>query len=431
VPAERTARKPWWLKVQPHLGRAPALTRHQWQLLGMVGAANLFDNYGVALMALALPQIQSGLGVSEAEVGGVIGLVRLGVIPAILFTVLADYIGRRLLLLWTIVGLTSCTFLTGFARDPQQFTVLQFLARMFIAGEAMLAVVVIAEEFDAETRGWGIGILAALGTLGHGLAAIIFAVVNVLPFGWRMLYVLGAAPLVLLTWFRRSLGETQRFETHQRARLTSGVQTALEPFRNLVRMYPGRMVALCAALFPFVFVMETAMIFMPKSLQQVHGYSPAGVALLNLTMVALAPIGNVVGGSLADRFGRKRVLAASILLNAAAIGLFYNTGGRWIPPIFGVMLLTLTMSLVLFAALGSELFPTSYRSTASGVRAVVATLGAALGFWVEGRLYSRFGSHAGAITAMLVVTPIAPLIIALFLPETAKQELEDIAPELA
>jgi len=89
----------------------------------------------------------------------------------------------------------------------------------------------------------------------------------------------------------------------------------------------------------------------------------------------------------------------------------------------------LTMLLALFQALGSELFPTSYRSTASGLRQLVATLGAALGLWVEARIYAVVGSHGTAITWMLIVTPIAPIIAALFLPETANLELEEIAPE--
>jgi hypothetical protein len=53
----RTAERPWWLKALPFLGRAPALTPHQWRLMGVVGAANLFDNYGMAILGLALPQM--------------------------------------------------------------------------------------------------------------------------------------------------------------------------------------------------------------------------------------------------------------------------------------------------------------------------------------------------------------------------------------
>jgi predicted MFS family arabinose efflux permease len=104
--AEQAAIRPWWSKALPFLGRPPALTRPKWRLLGVVGAANLFDTYAMAILGLALPQIQAGLGVAESEVGSLTAIVRLGVIPAILFTVLADRMGRRLLLLGTILGFT-------------------------------------------------------------------------------------------------------------------------------------------------------------------------------------------------------------------------------------------------------------------------------------------------------------------------------------
>jgi MFS family permease len=430
LPAERTAHRPWWMRALPFLGRPPALTAHQWHLLGIVGTATLFASYGMSILGLALPQIQAGLQVAEAGVGGLTAIVRLGVIPAVVFTALADHLGRRRLLLAAIVGFTLMTFVTAFTQDAVQFTVAQFGARVFIAAEMMLGVVVIAEEFDADIRGWGIGMIGALATLGHGVAAIVFALVNRLPFGWRALYVVGVVPLLLVPWFRRSLAETRRFELHREAHDEAfGWDAALQPFRNVVGMYPGRMIALCAALFPVAFTIETALIFVSKSLQQVHGYSPASVASLMLTMGVCAPVGNVVAGALADRFGRKGVMIVGIAVNALSTALFYNVSGAWVPPAFGLMVLTLSMVLVLFAALGSELFPTSYRSTASGVRWMVAALGAAMGLWVEGVLYGVAGSHARAITWMLVVTPIAPVIVACFLPETANQELEDIAPE--
>jgi hypothetical protein len=37
--------------------------------------------------------------------------------------------------------------------------------------------------------------------------------------------------------------------------------------------------------------------------------------------------------------------------------------------------------------------------------------------------------HAAAITWMLLAAPIAPLVVALWLPETASRELEEIAPD--
>ncbi len=427
---ERVTRNLLFLRLLPFLGKAPALTRHQWRLIGVLGSANLIDGYDIGIFGLALPQIQQGLGIAEGDIGRLTAIVRLGVVPAMLLTLLADRFGRRGLVLLTILGFTLTTFLTAFSRHAADFMALQFLARMFVAGETMLTIVVIAEEFDATTRGWGIGMLAALGSMGHGVASLAFSLVNLLPFGWRALYLVGIVPLLLLAWFRRSLRETRRFENHrQRLRSSGRDLRMLRPLVSLARMYPWRLLVLCASLFPVAFVMETALLFVSKTLQEVHGYHPGTVALLYLTVGVMAPIGNMIAGVLGDRVGRKRVLVTAIIVNAVAVALFYNSHGIWIPPMFGLMLVTLTMVTTLFAALGSELFPTSYRSTASGVRQIVSTTGAALGLWSEGRLFDRYGSHATAITAMLWFMPLAPLFVALWLPETANQELEEIAPE--
>jgi hypothetical protein len=81
---------------------------------------------------------------------------------------------------------------------------------------------------------------------------------------------------------------------------------------------------------------------------------------------------------------------------------------------------------VMLSALGSELFPTAYRSTASAARAVTATLGAAIGLAAEGVLFTATGSHAAAIAWMVVPLAVVPVALAR-VPETARRELEEIA----
>ncbi len=421
------ARIPWVLR---QLGAPSSLTRHQRGMLGAVGAATLFANYGLGIMGLALVQIQAGLRVGEAAIGGVTAFVQLGMIPALALTMWADSAGRRRLLLVSILGFSLAAGLTALVQDAAQFIAAQLLARVFIFTEVMMAVVIVAEELDADTRGWGIGIIGAAGALGHGLASIVFSSVNVLPYGWRTMFGLGMCPLLLLPALRRGLRETRRFALHREARTRAGgLRATLQPLAHVVRMYPGRMAALCTALFPAAAVFETATMFQSKFLQETHHYTPGNVALLYLTVGVVVPIGNVVGGSLGDRLGRKRVIVSALIGNAAAVLLFYHAQGVWVPLSWGLMNMTIPIVTVLFAALGSELFPTSYRSTASGVRSIVATLGAVAGLWAEGRLYVLTTTHAAAITSVLVLTPVAPLIVATCLPETASRELEDISPE--
>jgi len=55
-------------------------------------------------------------------------------------------------------------------------------------------------------------------------------------------------------------------------------------------------------------------------------------------------------------------------------------------------------------------------------------VGASLGLVILSLLYSATGSHAVSITWLLALTPISPFIL-FFVPETARRELEEIAPD--
>jgi MFS family permease len=136
-----------------------------------------------------------------------------------------------------------------------------------------------------------------------------------------------------------------------------------------------------------------------------------------------------LAGTIADRVGRRRMVAAGLFMNALGIWIFYNGSGWAVVPGWILMIAGFVSVDVLFGALGSELFPTSYRSTASGFRSFCWIAGGALGLvLVEGQLFPLFGSHAAAVTWMLAGAWIAPLVVLLLIPETARRELEEIAP---
>jgi MFS family permease len=73
-------------------------------VLGLVVLASFFEMYDLYLFALTLQQIQADLAIPEASLGLLGSLVRLGALPAGVVTVLADRIGRRRVLLGTILA---------------------------------------------------------------------------------------------------------------------------------------------------------------------------------------------------------------------------------------------------------------------------------------------------------------------------------------
>jgi len=427
--------------IAPRWWRLNRLTPRQRKVLGLLAVAEYFDNYDAALVSIALKQIQEGLAIPESEIGAVAGTIRLGMLASFALTLLADRIGRRRLLLVTVIGFSVFTFVTAFARTPVEFMWAQILARAFIGAEVMLAAVVIIEELSARDRGWGLGMLGALGALGHGGAAIGFGFIDVLPLGWRMLYLFGAFPLLAIAWLRRSLPETERFERHRAERgETGGIRDALHPLVQLLTAYPRRLVVLSLLVFSFDLVHWTAFGFLSKTLQELHGYDNTAVATVVLIGGSLGILGNFAAAEIGSRTGWRAVILGLIVLHAASSYGFYNGSdlvaiAGWIGIVFAA-----TGMGVILKALGSELFPTSYRSTAAGARLTVATLGGFTGYQIESALYSSALeslagvpgaeqlAHAVAITWLLPLL-LVPAIMVFLIPETAGRELEEISPE--
>ena len=422
--------RPAWLIAAPFLGKAPNLTRRQWRVMGLIAVATIFDQYDLMLFSLALKQIQAELMIPEAQLGQLGAIVRLGALPAFFFTVIADRLGRRRVLLFTIVIYTVLTGATALAPDARTFVVLQFLARTFAVAEVLLAYVVISEELDADVRGWGIGALAALGACGNGVALLLFAGVDVLPGGWRSLYLVGLLPLTLVAWMRRTLPETERFEQYAARRSSSThLLNAMRPVIDLARMYPVRFAAVGFVIFLLNFAENAAGFFGPKYVQDVHGWAPWQFSLLGFFGGFLGIFGSAFAGRMSDRRGRRPVAITFLVLHPLIVVAYYNAFGWLLPPLWICMVFAGIAGGVVLGAFGNELFPTSYRSTAAGARMVLGTVGGVAGLWVESVLYGVFGSHWTAISVMVVLALLAPVVVAIFFPETSGRALEEISPE--
>ena len=72
------------------------------------------------------------------------------------------------------------------------------------------------EKVDAAVRGWAVGLQSAFSISGYELAAMVFALIGIFPFGWRGLYALALLPLGLIR-LNRILPESKRFEREDKA----------------------------------------------------------------------------------------------------------------------------------------------------------------------------------------------------------------------
>jgi len=409
--------------------RFPPFNQRQWRVFGISTTAGFFDNYDSALLSLALKQIQHGLGITEARLGETLSLVRLGYLASLALSPLADIFGRRRLLLYTIVGYTFFTGLSAIAPTTASFVGPQFAARAFSGAEATISLVIMAEEADAAVRGWALGMQGALSISGYGLAAIVFAMIGIIPFGWRGLYALALLPLGLIIPLRRLLPESRRFERRHRADFRR--PALLAPMHALFITYPGRLLSVLAVEILASMARGTVGFFVPKYLQEVHRWSPAQVSSLYVFGGALGIIGNIAAGRISDRFGR-RIVGPLFIAAEAVLGFqLYGAATGAVAAFWVGWLFCDQAGVTVTSAYSTELFPTSFRSAATGALYVARYGAGALGLLAEGVLYSLNGSHWATIRILTFFWLFAAVLMYLLFPETARRELEETAPEPA
>ena len=165
-------------------------------LLWLLVSAAFFEGYDGSILALLLPNIQSTFHVSEAVLGLTRIPIELGLFAAFFVARLSDRIGRRPMLLWSVVGYTVFTALTALSWNIWSFTLFQFASRIFLGAEYAVGVTMIVEEFPAARRGRALGTLLTFSALGTIVVGVLLgAGLQEGPLEWRAFYLVGLLPL--------------------------------------------------------------------------------------------------------------------------------------------------------------------------------------------------------------------------------------------
>lgn len=396
-----------------------ALNREEAAALALTAPAFLLSRFEFVLGSLALPDIQASLAVPEAALTQLVAIARLGAVPAILIAIFADRFDRRRMLVSTIIGFALASLATAFAQNAAQFAAAQAASRLFTAADEILCVVILVEAARPQMRGWLAGLMAMAGGLGDGAASFAYGFSQSMPGDWRGLFVCGAIAALPLVFVRVG---ARRLTNFGNARFKESVGAVL-------RRYPGRVLAICAVFAIAMFPYSATLSLMSKHLQSDFGYDRGAVAQLFIGAGAFAILGNVAAGALADRIGRRVVFGVSLAVSAAAFMAFYLGTAQTAPLFWTIALFTAFMSHVSLSVFAAELFPASARATARALADLAGVLGIAIGLVAESLVLPIVGSHAVAIAWLWPVVLLSIPLIFVALPETARRDLKDIAPD--
>lgn len=396
---------------------------YQRRLLVFLSVATFFEGYDFLALSQVLPNLRQAFGLSQSAGGMLFAAVNFGTMLAFFLIRLADRWGRRRILTITIAGYTILTFLSGLAPNVYVFALLQMLARIFLLAEYTVSLVMAAEEFPAERRGFLLGIIAGMAALGSIVCAGVVPLLLKSPWGWRSVYLISVLPLVLLAWARRGLRETKRFA--QSGQATSNTFPWLRLWRS---PYRARLWQVAALWFVCYLPSANAVAFFKDYALTELGWTDADVG----KVVVIGAVGSLplvfVTGKVLDVIGRRA--GGVLIFGIGALGV----AGAY--QLTSPVLLTLALTMAMYAAtaflqvantITTELFPTELRSDAfAWCNNLLGRTGYVVSPVVIGFAAEQWG-WGNAVAPMALGFLVAIGLLLRFVPETARRELEDSA----
>ena len=396
-------------------------TGYHWKLFILLSVATFFEGYDFIALTQVLPELREEFQLGKSHGAGIVAFINLGTVLAYLLVRKADVWGRRRVLMVTILGYTTFTVLTGLAPNAWTFSICQLMARIFLIGEWAISMVYAAEEFPAARRGLVIGVIQAFATLGSVVCAGVVPILLKTGPGWRTVYFIGAAPLLLLAFARRNIRETKRFESR------SDQDKKPKPFGRILKSaYRGRMLKL-AAIWALTYVCtHNAVVFWKEFAVAERAFTNEQVGL-SIVVAAVAAMPLVfASGWLLDLIGRRWGATVIFILGCAGVLGSYTLYGQWpltIALTFGIF--GASAVLPVLNAYNTELFPTDLRGDAfAWANNLIGRIGYVASPLAVGLAAESIGW--GPAVASTAIFPLIALgLIWLWLPETGGRELEE------
>ncbi|WP_433264504.1 MFS transporter [Actinosynnema sp. CS-041913] len=374
-------------------------------VLPLSWAAVLLDGFDLVVLGTVLPVLlqdrEWGLTQASASVVSTVGLVGM-MVGALAIGTVTDVIGRRKVLIFAVAGFSVFTALCAVAPSVEVFGLLRFLAGLGLGGCLPTAIALVTEFSSPDRRGRATTWIMT----GYHVGAVVTALLGIVvipSLGWRALFVLGAAPaLVLVPLMLRHLPESRSFRA---APVKDIVGSLFKP--GLVRAT----VAFWVASFMGLLLVYGLNTWLPQIMRSA-GY-PLGAALgLLLTLNIGAVIGLVIAGAVADRVGVRPATILWFAASAVALGLLSVR-----LPGVGVYAAVLVAGCFVFSAqvlvyaYVGRVYDDRNRATGLGWAAGIGRIGAICGPLLGGALLTAGIAYPWGFYAFAVVAALGALAV--------------------
>ncbi|OYW86634.1 MAG: MFS transporter [Sphingobium sp. 32-64-5] len=395
---------------------------------------NALDGFDVLAITFAAPGIAKDWQIEPGAIGFIISIGLAGmVVGSLTLGPLADRIGRRRQILFSLIVMTAGMFASAFAPDIITLSILRAITGLGLG--AMLASInaMAAEYANKRRRDLSVSIMAAGypvgGVIGGWVAAQLLR-----THGWESVFIFGGIatammiPLVLalmpesigwlatsgradaLSRINRILRRMGHREGGQLARVETQSISSTALFGPEYRVTTIALIVMYGAhMMTFYYALGWA-----PSLVAALGFNPSSASIISVFMNLGGATGGFVLGFLAPRVGLKPMLLIGMTGAAVAVTAFGMVPANFLALQVGAVILGFLSngSVVGFYALMARAYPTALRAGGTGVVIGFGRIGAALGPLIAGQLLAWNMGRTVTSAALALGSLVAAIILA-------------------
>jgi MFS family permease len=383
-----------------------------------------FDNW---LYVYSLTAIIAALGISRAQ-GGSLATASLvcSALGGIFAGTLADRIGRKRMLMISVLWYAFFTALSGTAHHFSELVVFRALQGFGFGGEWAVGSVLISEWASSRHRGRTLGFMQGAWAVGWLVANFAFQVVFALAGpdpGWRYLFFLGILPALLVFYVRREVEDPPVYLETKRAKDAKGDRAL-----TLAALFaPG---IIRTTLFTTLLAIGiqggywAIVTWLPGYLTSERHLTALSTGAYFYPLIVGSYIGYVTAGFIHDAIGRRPTFLIFAIGSAVFVPLYtFFVQANWQLLVLGPFLGYFASGIHTgFGPYMTELFPSSVRGAGQGFAYNVGRGFAGFGPLVVGILAATHPLGV-AISIYAPACYVVAMIALLFLPETRGKEL--------
>lgn len=386
------------------------VSKEQKKVLYATSAGIALENMDIMFLAFSLSSIIQTFQISSTEAGLIATVTNLGMlVGGIFFGLMADRIGRVKVFSYTVIVFSVASLFMFFASNIYLVYLFRFIAGLGAGGEYGACMSLVSETFDKKKLGKATSVVAIGAQVGAILAAVLASLIIPL-FGWKMLYVIGVLPVLLVLWIRRDIKEPVAFKETQTTQQTPRFGLL---FKNGATTW--QTIGLSTMVTVQIAGYFGLMNWLPKIMQDQLGLSVSGSSLWMVSTIVGMSLGMMTFGTVMDKLGPRRSFGIFLVASALSVYLLTFAKGQWSLLIAAVIVGYFINGMYGgYGAIISRLYPTEIRATANNF---IMNVGRAIGGFssvVIGFLMDNY--NLTVVVMFLSVIYLISLIVMLTLP---------------